>query len=345
MTIFLMIFFIFLLITSRPVKNNDEYLSKKNTNIIKGFFLILVFFSHFRGYDIVFSEKWYDSIAITVCKKVGQLMVVMFLFYSGYGIMESIKNKGQSYIDNLPRKRILRTWLNFAFSVFVYMIASKYYIYNDFSIKEMILTYIGLDTYGNSNWYIFCIIMLYFITYISAKSFKDLNKVLISTFVGVILYTAIMGLYKETWWYDTSFCYVLGALYSVYKEKIELWLENRNLLCLVYSVVFFIIAYHFKNNIIWNYLHTLLFAVIIIIISRKVRLNNVFFEWIGRNLFPMYIFQRLPMMLLVKNEFMAENPYVFFVVAFISTICITYIYNTLLYLINKIKESRKLVKE
>ena len=78
--------------------------------------------------------------------------------------------------------------------------------------------------------------------------------------------------------------------------------------------------------------------MIILMITRKIEIKNTFFKWIGKNLFPMYIFQRLPMMVLNRNEFMRENPYLFFIIAFIATIGITFIYNFLLKMVNKIKE-------
>ena len=338
MTIILLIFFTYLALTSKIVKNNSEYLSKDYTNIIKGAFLIWVFVSHFRGYNVALSNQWYDIIGVTLCSKIGQLMVVMFLFYSGYGIMESIKHKGKTYVNNLPKKRILPTWIHFAFAVFVFMIVSQYYVTHEFSLKEVILTYIGWGSYGNSNWYIFCIIILYFITYLSAKSFKDNKKILGSMFIGTLLYTTVMSIYKETYWYDTAFCFVLGSTFSIYRNKIEKWIENREFITFVYLIAFFIIAYHFKKYIIFNYIHTILFAMIILMITRKIEIKNTFFKWIGKNLFPMYIFQRLPMMVLNRNEFMRENPYLFFIIAFIATIGITFIYNFLLKMVNKIKE-------
>ena len=42
----------------------------------------------------------------------GQLVVVMFLFYSGYGIGESYKKKGVNYVQQMPVHRILTTLLN-----------------------------------------------------------------------------------------------------------------------------------------------------------------------------------------------------------------------------------------
>lgn len=41
MTIIIFLFLLFTLVTARYTQNNEDYLSKRYTNIIKGFFLFL----------------------------------------------------------------------------------------------------------------------------------------------------------------------------------------------------------------------------------------------------------------------------------------------------------------
>ena len=59
--------------------------------MINGFFVGLILFSHFNSY--VTTNMKFDSIYYYIFDKIGQLMVTTFLFYSGYGIYESIKSK------------------------------------------------------------------------------------------------------------------------------------------------------------------------------------------------------------------------------------------------------------
>ena len=66
---------------------NPDYLSKKQTTAIKGIFVLLVFFGHITQYITMGSA--YERIVTSI----GQLVVVMFLFYSGYGIMCQIMTK------------------------------------------------------------------------------------------------------------------------------------------------------------------------------------------------------------------------------------------------------------
>lgn len=75
----------------------DSYLSMDTTNMVKGIFILLVFIKHATPY--VLKAGWTPSglcgdLFYLVDNNVGQWIVTMFLFYSGYGVMESIKCKG-----------------------------------------------------------------------------------------------------------------------------------------------------------------------------------------------------------------------------------------------------------
>ena len=88
----------------------EDALSRGCTEGVKGFFILLVFFSHAIGY-IKTSGYTFTSFELQlvefVQETIGQLMVVMFLLYSGYGVHQSIMAKGREYIKGMPARRIL----------------------------------------------------------------------------------------------------------------------------------------------------------------------------------------------------------------------------------------------
>lgn len=338
MTIILGILFISIIATSRLTKNNQDYLDKKTTNTIKGIFLCFVFISHFISYKVQLQENWIDSYGVTFIKYVGQLMVTLFLFYSGYGVMESIKRKGDTYIKKFPIKRILTTLINFDIAVIIYMLATRYFVTHPFSMQKLLLALIGWDGFGNSNWYIFSILILYTITYISAIIFKKREPRVIAIFICTAVFTVIMSYFKETYWYNTVYCYVFGIIYSAYKENIEKVLAGYKwIIALISSLFVFAACFCFKRySIIFYYIYTIAFTAIIILFSQKVKIKNIVLEWVGKNLFPLYIFQRLPMILLVKYEYMKNNPYIFFAVALVITVIITFVYNYTMHAKDKI---------
>ena len=61
----------------------DDYLSVPKTTSIKGLFAVLILLSHVRGYGVFTSGTDLGSTVLTI---LGQMIVVMYFFYSGYGI-------------------------------------------------------------------------------------------------------------------------------------------------------------------------------------------------------------------------------------------------------------------
>ena len=113
MEMFKMLVFVFTLIVlicsglSVAKKNEfySDYCSPKNTNTINAIFSILIFLSHAVTYvklDGVLDAPYFEFRSF-----LGQLVVVTYLFFSGFGIMESIKKKGTPYVKAMPKKQVL----------------------------------------------------------------------------------------------------------------------------------------------------------------------------------------------------------------------------------------------
>ena len=173
---------------------NQDYISKEQCNAIKGIFILFVFTRHIWPYLSKFGYDFSapgDSLFINIDRWMGQLLVVAFLFYSGFGVMESIKSKGEPYIDNMPRKRILNTLLNFDVAVFVFIVIDLILGIN-LKLNTTLLAFTGWTSIGNSNWYIFIIINqvkntigirpCFFIVFSSDKSFFDFFDTFIEFF-------------------------------------------------------------------------------------------------------------------------------------------------------------------
>lgn len=145
-------------ISSRKEFNRD-YISRNSSDAVKGIFVFIVFCSHFSQY--ITSYRF----------KMAQLMVVMFLFYSGYGIYESVKRRGTDYIKKFPKNRFLKVWLHLTCALVPYTIFN-FALGKPFSIKKTLLATIGWDSVGNSNWFMFASLAMYAIIYISFILFQ-----------------------------------------------------------------------------------------------------------------------------------------------------------------------------
>ena len=100
-------------------------------------------------------------------------------------------------------------------------------------------------------------------------------------------------------------------------------------LIVILGIIFSIIIIKGLNSkLIMDILTNFIFAFLVILISRKIELNNRYLNWCGKNLFPLYIYMRVPM--LVLDNLLDLNVYMFFVVSLIGTIMITLMYNFLI---------------
>lgn len=293
-------------------ENGSEqgYMSVGMTNSIKGIFLCFVFFSHIYGYR-EFSHPILDA-PYDFFRKTGQCIVVMFLFYSGYGVMESVKKKGQSYVNGIPIQRILKVLLQFDAAICIFWlyrtITGTYY-----DVKTMLLTFVGWKAIGNSNWYIFSILWLYLFTFIAFRVFKDnYLKAVIGIILLSLLYMVILCKVGRPYYcYDTTLCYALGMLFSLYRDKIELFLnESRGswLFFLSISVVGYLSTYFYRSSshIIYQ-IWVFCFAASILIFTMRYVVDSKPLQWLGKNLFPLYILQRLPMLMLENINCGAVN--------------------------------------
>ena len=164
---------------------NERYMSKPSTNVIKGFFIALIFMSHIQGYigksGYSYNAFGDDFVWYILCL-MGQLVVIMFLFYSGYGIMESYKSKGASYVSTMPKRRLLTTLLNFDIAVLAF-IAVDIIFGIPLGTKQILLSMTGRMSVGNSNWYIFVILLCYALAYVGLKYFNK-NKIVLVGILG-----------------------------------------------------------------------------------------------------------------------------------------------------------------
>ena len=97
----------------------EDYLSPKNTTMINAIFSVLIFLSHAVQY--VSLKGSLDAPYFEMRSWLGQMVVVTYLFFSGYGIMESIKKKGRSYVRGIPVRRFFKLWYQFALMLVMYL--------------------------------------------------------------------------------------------------------------------------------------------------------------------------------------------------------------------------------
>lgn len=304
-------FLLFLLVISRLKFSQQGFyvdnLSFDTTNAIKGIFIALVFVKHATPYILnsgyVFDNSLWSRAFLFIDAQVGQWIVAMFLFYSGYGIMESIRKRGMDYVRSIPRKRVLTTLLNFDIAVALFVVVSLF-VPNDYSIKQYLLSFTGWDSVGNSNWYIFVIMLCYLIAYLCFRiRIVKTHTYAVKAIMCMILLgiSVIMLSYvKPFWWYDTMLCFGVGILYSVWRERIEVILKRYYWLILPVVLALLCLldkSPYYLRGLVHN-TYSIAFCLLVVMLTMKIKVNNAILIWSGKNLFPLYIYQRIPMIIL-----------------------------------------------
>ena len=76
-----------------------NYLSRERTCCINGVFVWLVFIGHLNSYPI--QLIWFEKPINAEITQLAQLVVTTFFLYTGYGIMNSLIDKGKNYAKSL----------------------------------------------------------------------------------------------------------------------------------------------------------------------------------------------------------------------------------------------------
>lgn len=331
MGIIFAVFLLILLVSAFGIgRENKDFLSREMTTTINGYFLTTVFMTHIIQYLSSSKYNAIDWFYIDINRALGQLIVAMFLFYSGYGIMESIKHK-DNYIHTFPRKRLIPFVIDFEIAVLIYTGVSC--ITGDAPTFHYFLKAIfAWESVGNSNWYIFAIMYLYVTTYVVFRIFPKKSPLpsIFLIFVFTVYYIYVMPFHKGGWWYDTALCYPVGMLFSYKVDTFRQYFcapsrKKYYAAALTALIVCFAFVYNFRKGPVWNFeLLAVLFALSIVMITVRFKATNRIYSYIGKNLFFFYIYQRV-FMILLKDSLARYNIYLYFAACMAGTAAISFL--------------------
>lgn len=334
--LFVLMFLVFSLEVSPTGKFQSGYLSRESTANIKGIFVLLIFFSHYAQY--VSLDGRYDDAYLILRNHMKQMVVVMFWFYSGYGMMKSIITKGRSYIHPGLLKRFGKVWVQFAAAVTLFLITGLA-LGKNFQAAHVIRSYIGWDSIGNSNWYIFDTLAAYLLLYaafllagvIKRKSAAEYAGCILFT-VGILVFVYLLMLQgRSGYWYNTIFILPMGCWYALLQSKVESWvMKNRYsyLLVIILMMVLYFAGYQNRWDGIEQYtLWACAFTGITVLLTMKCRVNSPVFLWLGQHVFSVYILQRIPMMVLDRMGLAENHKYVFLIMSLLITMLLAMLFD------------------
>lgn len=331
---------------------NDDFLSVERCQALNGIAILTVFARHVvhlgvmrMGYDMKgFGDEQYYQVSMLL----QQLLVVTFLFFSGFGVMEQFKKRGDAYVDGFPKKRLFVTWANFAVAIACYAVVNLAFG-TGVTADRILLAFTCYKDIGNPVWYVFCILWCYAATWLSLFAMRKLRVDAKFAWLWIggfsLAYCALVHWDRPnmTWWYDTVMVYPLGVFASIHRERLFGFIRRHYAACLVAFALVFAGLYAWYWDIydirrygvlmaagrgqcaLYVLRHNLLgcaFILLVLTVLMKVRLGNPVLAWCGRHVFPIYIYHQL-FFLLAKCIYRGEmtQPVAYAVVA--ATLALT----------------------
>lgn len=324
---------------------HSDYMGLSQTTAIKGFFAVVIVMSHMLSYTMIMFPG--DAVYAKIINYIGQLMVTLFFFYSGYGIVVSLEKK-KDYYDTFLKTRLLKLLLHFDIAVFLFLILNIA-LSKSYPLNQYITCWIGWGTIGNSNWFIFDTFIFYIIAFV-AMTIKKHTGTGMKIFASVVtvmclFFWAIMFMHfgrEATWWFNTIFCFPAGIWYGVFKGKIDLFAKKWYFYWPALLMICGVFAYLYTKRFDVIYFSVLapVFCVLITFITMKVKFDNKILAWLGKHSFSIYITQRIPM--IIMTHFGANKNSILFTILVVLTVFpFAWLFSMLLSWVDRLLFSKK----
>ena len=317
MIIFVALLFLLTLHKCKPKFDGEfyqDYASRDQSRSINGLCIMLILLSHtfakVAPCDIF--DKMYEPMRVFL----GQFVVVPFLFYSGYGMMESL-NKKEGYLESFPKKRFLKIAVQFFIITLVY-IAMHICLGSDYSVPYMLLSFTGITTIGNGGWFILSTFFFYAMIIFWFNVLRN-HKIMATvgvavSFVALMLVEMLLDF--PTYYYNIVIFFAVGMFYSLIKEPFDHFVMKNNYVwtaVFVVSVLGFVFLKQGMNISPLFYPIWCGFGMLMILcLTMKVKIQNKALIWFGTTTFFNFTLQGIPQ--IIFSKYLTNNYLIYIVV-------------------------------
>ncbi|MDN0043140.1 acyltransferase family protein [Mediterraneibacter glycyrrhizinilyticus] len=268
---------------------NQVYLSKDNSRTIKGFCSILIVIHHI-------AQRTTGGIIFPAFGYIGFLVVGVFFFYSGYGVMVQYELKGRRYLESFFGRRVWKV-------VRPYLVANAVYLLLEYILGRRIEWNVILQNVVSGkivpfSWFVISIIVLYCIFWLSCILTRRKGEIAL-IIVGITVYCFIcmkMGLPDQ--WYVSAYSFVLGCTYCHIKEKAEKYFSTgywvKLLLMLALALIFVIMGKIIPQEMfqmIFCNVGVMSFCMFTIGVTMRFTFHNRILTFLGENNYEIYLYQ------------------------------------------------------
>ncbi len=317
------------IIFSKKVKlaNTDYFLSKQQTDSLRGIAIIMIMYSHY--YPLIGVDYNKTPVIAQLLLSFGMIGVALFLFMSGYATMIS-KEKKTNYLKGYIPNRIYRLYIPFIF-VFLFYVILIYSNGGQVTIQNIL--FVPLMSLPNTtNWYLKVQLALYILFFILTKFFKNSKRVIVISFICCFVYMIVGFLCKiDNFWYESCYMFPLGMAFALYRDNILSFLNKKyivkiGLSFLVAGILY--IPYYLYGGVLFEIGYLFGITQLIICLSAKLLCNSLFLSFIGKISLELYLSHTLYLGILRPTLYVEENIFSYMVFMILSIM--------LAYAVNKI---------
>ena len=230
----------------------------------------------------------------------GYISVAVFLFITGYGLVQQYNRRGIDYINAFPRNRILPFYIKYVILILLYIV---FYTLckvpgNEVSALVIIKSFIFGGTIVSKGWYLQASLIIYLCFFAIFRLIKSRRWLWV--IIAALIYTIIcilLGL--PTTWYECMLLPLFGGLCGSLDVK-----PQKNWLGVIATGMLFCILFLLGIKSFWGepirifckMLSAVIFVWFVIsLINRNVHPLRRMFCWLGFISFEIYVLQGMVM--------------------------------------------------
>ena len=272
------------------VDSKETYLSLDNTKVLRGFLAIAIVLHHI-------SEHTDDGHFFSMMVHAGYLIVAVFFFLSGYGLLVSFNKKGHNYLKGFWKKRIL-----YLFFIW-FLVSLGYWLYDvyigrmNIGVKSFLFSFIDGHPIALNSWYIIVQLLMYVCFWaayiIPSNTLTNERRIAIVFSLLVLIAILFNRIGYSSIWYISNFAFVFGLLYAEKKQLFEIMLSNRWWVCLFITAIGFVVfsaaplcleyfdgeVYIFR--LISRMVSSVAFVAMLVVLLFRIRLIGDFWKKLG----------------------------------------------------------------
>jgi peptidoglycan/LPS O-acetylase OafA/YrhL len=296
------------------------YLSKRNTNCLKGLLAVLVMIHHFaQKADIR------PLVLANVLECSGILAVAAFFFLSGFGLMSSYENKGDAYIRSFPRTRILPYYVIIVLMVLLSILNCLVTGSEPVTIRLIVksLTF-GSDTIVSKGWYLQVSLLSYIGFYLVYRVIPwEKGRTLIAVTTVGLFCVICHSLGFPQYYYQTVPVILLGVFWYRHRYDLDKFLNKKWLVLVIvmlFLCIMILVTVVGKCGYVYSLVASFLFIPFLLVVIKYIKIDNMITRYLGRISFEIYILHGMFMILFRSRLFFISPDYLYFAVVAVATV-------------------------